>query len=213
VEHRTFSGAYAVSQRQPVMYVTERCVFELGEEGMELTEVAPGVDLERDVLAHMAFRPIMRQPPRLMDARIFQDSPMGIRDELLSLPLEDRMTYHAKDNLFFINFEGYTVKTLADVEQIRTQVEVSLAQLQQKVYAIVNYDNFTIVPEVMDAYSSMVKYLVERYYAGVSRYTTSTFLRLKLGDALAERDVAPHIYESRDEAHNHLSGLDQPARS
>ena len=46
----------------------------------------------------------------------------------------------------------------------------------------------------------MVKFLVDNYYTGVTRYTTSAFLRMKLGDALQKRDVAPHIYESHEEA-------------
>ena len=74
----------------------------------------------------------------------------------------------------------------------------------RKVYAIVNYDGFNIVPELVDAYSAMVKDLMERFYARVTRYTTSNFLRMKLGDALEERGVAPHIYESAQEALDHL---------
>jgi propionate CoA-transferase len=46
----------------------------------------------------------------------------------------------------------------------------------------------------------MVKGLVDRFYTGVTRYTTSAFLRMKLGDALQKRNVSPHIYESRKEA-------------
>jgi len=62
-----------------VLYVTERCVFSLSAEGMELIEIAPGVDLEKDILARMDFKPVMRQRPRLMDARIFRPEPMGLR--------------------------------------------------------------------------------------------------------------------------------------
>jgi acyl CoA:acetate/3-ketoacid CoA transferase len=53
-------------------------VFRLCEEGLELVEVAPGIDLERDVLAQMGFRPVIRGTPRLMDAAIFRDEPMGL---------------------------------------------------------------------------------------------------------------------------------------
>ncbi|MGA2495874.1 MAG: acyl CoA:acetate/3-ketoacid CoA transferase, partial [Roseiarcus sp.] len=70
----------------------------------------------------------------------------------------------------------------------------------RRVYAIVNYDNFTILPELLDAYSAMVRSLMDRFYSGVSRYTTSGFLRMKLGEALEKRGVAPHIFESADEA-------------
>ena len=78
VEHRTFSGAEAWKRGQPVLYITERCVFRLGGNGLELTEIAPGIDLERDILAHMDFRPIMHAAPTLMDARIFAAGPMGL---------------------------------------------------------------------------------------------------------------------------------------
>jgi propionate CoA-transferase len=83
-------------------------------------------------------------------------------------------------------------------------VEKIVAPLDKKVYTIVNYDNFTILPDIVDEYTDMVKYLVDTYYSGVTRYTTSTFLRMKLGDALKKRDVAPHIYESSAEAKERL---------
>lgn len=84
VEHRTFSGRVAFASKRPVLYVTERAVFKLCEEGIELVEIAPGIDLERDVLAQMDFVPMMRVPPKLMDARLFKDEPMGIRAALLA---------------------------------------------------------------------------------------------------------------------------------
>jgi propionate CoA-transferase len=84
VEQLTFNGPDAVARQQSVLYVTERCVFRLGRNGLELIEIAPGVQLERDILAHMDFRPAVSPRLRLMDARIFADAPMGLRQDLLN---------------------------------------------------------------------------------------------------------------------------------
>ncbi len=80
VSHVTFSGDQARRTGQAVHYVTERCVLRLGDRGLELTEIAPGLELERDVLARMAFRPVISPDLREMDAAIFTASPLGLRD-------------------------------------------------------------------------------------------------------------------------------------
>lgn len=79
VEQTTFSGEYANKTNQPVMYITERAVFELRKDGVYLTEVAPGIDLQTQVLDLMDFVPKMDGTPKLMDARIFSDEPMGLK--------------------------------------------------------------------------------------------------------------------------------------
>ncbi len=84
-----------------------------------------------------------------------------------------------------------------------------LLPLGHKVYAIVNYDRFSILPELLEAYSAMVQDLTDRFYSGVTRYTTSGFLRVKLGDALGRRQLAPHIYELAEEARAHLAELER----
>jgi propionate CoA-transferase len=84
VGHITFSGQYAKKAGQKVLYVTERAVFELTPTGVMLTEIAPGVDLERDVLAQMEFRPLISPSLRLMDERIFSDAPMRLRPEIMA---------------------------------------------------------------------------------------------------------------------------------
>ncbi len=200
VEHVTFSGKYALEKKQPVIYITERCVLALTDDGMELIEIAPGVDLTNDILAQMDFQPVIKGKPGMMDARIFHSKPMGLMEDLITLTLEERLTYDPKENLFFVNFEGYAIKTPQDVHNVKAAVERIVSPLGKKVYTIVNYDNFTILPDIVDDYTDMVKYLVDHYYTGVTRYTTSTFLRMKLGSALQKRDVAPHIYESSQEA-------------
>lgn len=200
VEQRTFSGVVASQRNQPVLYITERAVFRLTAHGPELIEIAPGIDLERDVLAQMRFQPRISAQLKPMDARIFGDGPMGLRDMLLLRPLDERLSYDPAKNLFFLNFEGLAVRSREDIERIRAAVAGKVEPLGKKVFAIVNYDNFSITPELLQAYMDMVGDVVQRYYVGVTRYTTSAFLRARLGDALREHDLTPHLYETAAEA-------------
>lgn len=89
VDQVTFSGKYARKTNQPVMYITERAVFKLSPDGVVLTEIAPGIDLKRDVLGKMNFKPIVSDKLIPMDSRIFQKGPMGIKDEILSKSRDD----------------------------------------------------------------------------------------------------------------------------
>ena len=204
VEQRTFSADYAAAGGQPVLYVTERCVFQLTPDGLELIEIAPGVDLEKHILAHMGFEPIIRGEPKLMDARIFGAAPMGLKGDLLTMPLEARFAYDAERNLFFLNMEGLSLVSAHEVKVIGAAVDKRLAAIGKKVQMVVNYDNFYLDPALTDDYTAGVRRLAERYYASVTRYTTSSFMRLKLTRQLHPRDIAPHIYESREEAMNWL---------
>jgi len=85
VEHLTFNGRYAAQQGQQVLYITERCVFRLTNLGIELIEIAPGLDLQRDIIDRMAFRPLIAEPLRRSDLRLYRPTPMGI-----SAPQTDR---------------------------------------------------------------------------------------------------------------------------
>jgi propionate CoA-transferase len=78
VEQITFSGDYANDTGKDILYVTERAVFRLTPDGVELIEIAPGVDLEKDVLSRMAFQPLISKQLKKMDSRIFTDAPMKL---------------------------------------------------------------------------------------------------------------------------------------
>ena len=77
VDQITFSGKYAKKTGQDVMFISERAVFRLTEQGLELTEIAPGVDLEEHILKKMEFRPLISPQLKLMDSRIFRPEKMG----------------------------------------------------------------------------------------------------------------------------------------
>ena len=78
VQQITFSGEYAVKSGQEVMYISERAVFKLTPEGLMLVEIAPGVDLEKDILAQMEFKPLVSSNLKTMDARLFNEQRMGL---------------------------------------------------------------------------------------------------------------------------------------
>jgi len=86
LEQICYSAGIAKSRGQVALFVTERAVFRIGEDGLELAEIAPGLDAERDVIAHMGFRPRVARDLRTMDARIFAPGPMNLREDVLGKP-------------------------------------------------------------------------------------------------------------------------------
>lgn len=81
VEQVTFSGKYAVKTGQPVLYITERCVFELRKDGLYLIEVAPGIDIQTQIIDLMEFTPKIDDHVKLMDSRLFREETMGLKKE------------------------------------------------------------------------------------------------------------------------------------
>ncbi|MFI5328677.1 MAG: acyl CoA:acetate/3-ketoacid CoA transferase, partial [Candidatus Rokuibacteriota bacterium] len=195
----TFSGPHAAARKHAVLYVTERCVFRLTPRGMELTEVAPGIDVERDVLRHLPFRPIVGQPA-LMAAAIFQPGPMGLRDRLLDINIDDRLSYDAATNTVFLNFSGMRVRRAEDIATITAAVDRLLGPLGRRVNSVVNYEGFTVDDDAMAAYMDAVKYVEQTYYLKVSRFTNSGYLRLKFAKELERRQLTSKVFETRHEA-------------
>jgi propionate CoA-transferase len=181
VEHRTFSGERARRRGQRVLYVTERCVFCLAEAGgLELIEIAPGVDLERQILAQMDFMPAISAELRLMEPALFETDAMNLRERMLALPLAERIEFDPRNDVLFINFEGLIVDSVRDIENIEDAVVRSVAPIGRRVDVVVNYDHFDIRPELVDAYTAMVDRLTERHYRRVTRYAASGFMKARL---------------------------------
>jgi propionate CoA-transferase len=192
VEQVTFSGPHAAARGQRVLFVTERCVFELGAPGLVLTEVAPGIDVERDILGQMDFAPQVRVP-RMMDARLYRPIAMGLREDLLGTPLEDRIEYDAVRDTLFLNFEGLRVTRREQVDDIRAVVEARCREIGHPVDAVVNYDAFHLDEAVADEYARMARAVSERWYRRVTRFTSNAFQHLKIGEALARRGLAATV--------------------
>ena len=203
IDEITFSGRVASAEEREVLYITERCVFRLGERGLELAEVAPGIDVERDILARLPF-PLTVGQVHPMEAAIFRPEPMGLRARLLDIRIEDRISYNADTNTVFLNYAGMHVRTEEDLRRIKNAVDQTLEPRGRRVHSIVNYDSFVADPDILDQYADLVKYVEERYYINVSRYSTSGFLRLKLGAELRKRRLSSHVFETRREARRHL---------
>ena len=200
VEQVTFSGTYAVKRSQPVIYVTERCVFQLTPGGLELIEVAPGIDIERDILANMDFKPLINKTVT-MNPRIFIDEPMDLMADLMNIKLSERVTYEAERNILFVNLEGWSVRKKSDVADIKKVLVDACKKAGKRVNSVVNHDGCRIAEDLYDDYADMIEYMLANHYAATTRYTTSAFMRMKMQEALGKRGLAPHIFERAEEAH------------
>jgi propionate CoA-transferase len=204
VEQITFNGKMAAIREKPVYYVTERCVFKLRFNGLELTEVAPGIDIEKDILPHMDFMPIINRP-RTMDRAIFFEEPMQLSELLLERELTERISFDSERNTAFLNLEGYQIRTKDDVNRIEHVVEDLFHSCGNRFAMVVNYDAVYIDPLVIDYHAQRIERIEQDFYTSCTRYSTGAFLRMKLGKALEKRKVAPHLFESDKQARKALA--------
>ena len=75
-----------MERKQPVLYIAERCVFELCAKGLKLIEVAPGIDVQKHILDQMEFKSVIEGDVRQMDAGIFRDNPLGLSADFFNKP-------------------------------------------------------------------------------------------------------------------------------
>ncbi|HRO50580.1 MAG TPA: malonate decarboxylase subunit alpha [Hyphomicrobium sp.] len=207
VEQVTFSGQYAADKGQPVLYVTERCVFQLTDHGLELIEVAPGIDIERDILAHMAFKPHIHSPITMSPA-LFAEGPMGLLADLMNEGLKDRISYDASRNLLSINLSAWSARKAADVADLKRIISEACTTAGRRVNAVVNQDGCRIAEDLYDQYADMVAYVNKHHYERMARYATSTITRTKLQEALRRRGLETRVYESAADAYASLGLTD-----
>jgi len=212
VSQITFSGERARASGQDVHFVTERCVLRLTAHGLELVEIAPGLDLERDVLSQMAFRPAIADDLRDMDRAIFRDAPMGLR-ERPPMTLDERVDYDDAANVLFVNFEGLNIDTLEDADRLAAFLDARMAAVGRRFHMICNYDNFDLSRTAARRFWAMVDHHEAEYYLSATRYSTDAFFRRKLGEDFARAAREQRIYRSFAEARRALDGAGQVAES
>ena len=193
LQQRTFSGAYARRRGQQVHYLTERAVFRLTDAGLLLTEIAPGIDLERDVLAHMDFAPIIAPDLREMDPRIFRDEPMGLSRRTL-VDLDDRLVHHPEDNVLYVNLEGLHLDTAEQARELATYLDRRLTALGHGVHAIVNYDNLELGPTAEDTFFTMIRDSTQKHFHSATHYSTNAFFRHQLGPRFTQAQLGQTLY-------------------
>ena len=198
-QQRTFSGAYARRRGQQVHYITERATFQLTEAGLLLTEIAPGVELERDVLAHMEFAPIIPDVVGTMDPRIFGEETMGLSRRSL-MDMDERLVYHAEDNVLYVNFEGLHLDTAEDARELAAYLDRRLAAFGRRVHVIVNYDNVELGPAAEETFFAMVRRNTEKYFISATHYSTNAFFRHQLGQRFGQAQLGQLIYPSFEAA-------------
>lgn len=203
VEQITFNGKYAAEQDKEVLYVTERCVFQLTHAGLKLIEVAPGIDIEKDICQQMDFLPTI-DSPRTMKACIFAPEAMNLRGQLLDIPFADRLYHDIQQNIVFVNLSGLQIENEVDLGIFERELNAFFSSIGEKVNLVSNHDGMSVAPAMAAGFANVLGQLEYDYYLTATRYSTSAFLRQKLGQDLKKRSISPNIFETRQEAANYI---------
>ena len=202
VEQVTFSGRLAVERNQEVLYVTERCVFKLHDRGLELIEVAPGIDIEKDILALMSFKPIINDV-KLMDKRIFYTEAMDLRTELIDAPISRRIVMTETGEIS-CNLIGYKIKKQKHLDIIQARISELCQGLSEKVILRVSCKRFNVKEKLMNDFCEMLMVMTKRYFSYYSLDIKEPFLRINLCEALQLQGASVEINN------NKIISLSQP---
>jgi propionate CoA-transferase len=203
VDHVTFSAERARVNGQSVLYVTERCVFRLNPRGLELIEIAPGIDLERDVLARLSFQPEVAPDLREMDPSIFGETSLGLAARA-SLNPEARIEHRAEERLVLLTLRGLTIHVASEAESVVRALDRRLGELPGGENVIVDCGGFE--PDRPGAIR-FLELLRDGEWArsGSSAwYCPDAFLRRKLARLLAHAN-GPRIHATFRDAVEALS--------
>ncbi len=195
----TFSARFSDPGTQEVLYITERAVFRLVEGQLELIEVAPGIDIEKDILSHMGFKPVIKDVIK-MDSRIFREQPMNIREMFMLKELRARVHYDEQSNTLHLDFNGLELENKEDVDNIEKIVEETCLNIGRKVNTIVNYNGFRLSDNIFDAYMEMGRSIINKYYQRVARHNIHDSTREKFDREYRHRNLEANIFVSRDDA-------------
>jgi len=153
----------------------------------------------------MDFEPIV-EAPRIMDERIFQPEPMGLRMRLTSLPLPQRFQFQAEQGVFYVDFSHFAVKRLEEVEAVFAEARRRLQEIGYRVPAIVNYDEFELDGDLLDLWADRVAQLAAEHYTTVVRYAASAFTRASLAHTLKGHGLQPNMFGDLGRAQAQLPG-------
>jgi len=187
VYETTFSGDECVRRGQHALYVTERCVFRrtAAHDTLELIEIAPGVDLEKDILQQMEFTPAISHDLKLMDHQYFRSRKMNLQ---FFRSLADRCTYHEDDHVLYIDLFGVCLTNEEEVDWIIMsfhEVVRPITYTKGPVDVVVSYTGFYLKSGLEDYFAEGVKDVEKRYYKSVKRFSGKAFrpslLKKKVG--------------------------------
>lgn len=191
VFEKTFSGTEAVRRGQKVFYVTERAVFRrtAAHPVLELIEIAPGIDLQKDVLDQMNFQPVISPDLKLMDGRIFRDAKMNVTAELFG-SFQDRATYHPDTHMVYLDLFGIILTSEDDINwffsSLRRILDPFLERGDGRKFDItINYDGFDCRKGLEDLYAKNALRIEEKYFKSVKRYAGAAFHRARLAQLIA----------------------------
>lgn len=191
VEQVTFSGELARETGQTIRYITERCVFTLTDDGLELSEIAPGVDLDRDILQQMAFEPTIPADVPLMDERIFADGVMGLGG-LTPMTLAERIRM-IDDGVALVRLDAVTLRGPDDVDELIGCIADHSRAADGELDLVLAYDHCTVETAARAALAGLVGGTGDVVVRRIVAYATSAYGRRRLNGYLHAAGVDARV--------------------